>query len=189
MKEKIYKKFFFGIPGIFLLLLGVITISIIFLKPKKDDGVELIGIILSAIIGVSTFLLVFYEYRRVRKIEEGQFIFNLNSEFINNAGTKAIYKKIYNEHLDPSKNLIVEDDVTEIVSYLTFLETFWTLLKRGIIDIKMINDLFSNRFFLMITNKNVQDLKLLKEYHLYHNIRLLEIVWRNYRKEQGLKEN
>lgn len=187
MISKNYKKVFFGIPGVTVLIISVICISIIFLDPKKNDGFEIIGIILSAIIGVSTFLLIFHEYRRLRKIEEGQFIFSLNSEFINNDDTKAIYDKIYNEQKDSSLQLINKNDVTQIVSYLTFLETFWTLRKRGIIDVDMINDLFANRFFLIITNKNVQELKLLKEYHLYHNIRLLEIKWREFRTNKGLK--
>ena len=100
---------------------------------------------------------------------------------------KEIYGKIYYESLDSSVNLINENDIVKIVSYLTFLETFWTMYQRGIISISMINDLFANRFFMMITNKSIQELKLVKEYDKYQNIRQLEQVWRKFRIDNKLE--
>ena len=170
-----------------LIIVSVVILVIIFFKPNTNDPLEVIGIIMSSILGVLSLFFVIKEYRRARNIEEGQFIFNLNQAFIGSEDLKDIYIKIYLESKDPSLKLIGEKDITKIVSYLTFLETFWTMYTRGIISIKMIDDLFANRFFLMITNPRVQSLKLVREYSVYQNVRELEYVWRQYRLKNNLK--
>lgn len=164
-----------------LIILSVTVVAIIFVRPNGGSLIEYVGIVISSVIGVLSLYFVVSEYRRARKIEEGQFLFSLNAEFTNNDDIKFIYDKIYRESRDPRLTLINENDITKIVSYLTFLETFWAMYSRGIINIEMVNDLFANRFFMMITNQNVQKLKLVSEYEKYNNLRRLEKVWREYR--------
>lgn len=183
MKNK-GRRFLVGI-GILIITLSIIAVAIIFMKPNSESPIEIIGIIISSIIGVSTLIFVIKEYKRARNIEEGEFIVNLNSTFITNDDIKYIYDKIYWESKGDYSNPLGKEDVTKIVSYLTFLETFWTMLERRIITIDMINDLFANRFFMMVTNPSVQDLKLVSEYKVYNNIRKLEQQWRKYRIKKG----
>jgi RimJ/RimL family protein N-acetyltransferase len=170
-----------------IIILCVFAIAVIFIHPDSSNFVEILGIAISAIIGVTSLFFVIKEYKRARNIEEGQFLFNLNQAFIDNEDLKYVYDKIYRESKDPSLHLIEDKDVTKIVSYLTFLETFWTMYTRRIITIEMIDDLFANRFFMMVTNPNVQKLKLVKEYAVYQNIRKLEFTWRQHRIDHNRK--
>lgn len=176
---------------VILLIFIVVCVSFIlfvFIKPDTSSYIEVTGIVVSSLLGVISLFFVVSEYKRARNIEEGQFISGLNNQFINNIDLKEVFRKLYLENKNPELSEFSENDIPKIVSYLTFLETFWTMYERNILKIDMIDDLFANRFFMMITNKNVQRLRLVANYKIYHNIRKLEEVWRKYRKIKN-KEN
>ena len=65
----------------------------------------------------------------------------------------------------------------------TLFETFYILLKRKVIDIKLLDDLFAYRFFLAVHNPYIQRKKLAISPKNFKNIFRLERIWLNYRKQ------
>lgn len=108
-----------------------------------DDDVLRMLTIATAVFGAFTF---WYEMRTVHEIAEGEFILNLNNCFIENSILNEFYKHLYFD------KPITDDDWVSLITYLTFFETLLVLIKRDIISIKVIDDLFSSRFFTLVSN-------------------------------------
>lgn len=134
----------------------------------------------TAVIGA---ISIWFEMKRSKDMAEGEFITNLNESFLSNSDVKIIYKKLSdNEILD-------KDDKSSIVEYLTFFETIFILIERNVIDINIVDDLFSYRFFIAINNKYIQEYELVKDDKYYKNIYTLDYIWTEYRKNNGLEIN
>ena len=96
--------------------------------------------LLGTIISVLGLLGVFVELRSSKQLSEGSFITQLNDSFNNNERIQYLYKKLQ------MNDTITEDDTTAIVEYLTYFETVYILLKKRVIKVSLIDDLFSYRF-------------------------------------------
>ncbi len=139
---------------------------------SEKSSISEVVVSLTAILGASA---IYFQMKRAKDIEEGEFIFNLNTTFSSSEEIKRIYKKLNgNEKL-------TESDRIGIVEYLTFFESIYTFIDRKILGIGMIDDLFAYRFFLIVNNIQAQELELIVDAKFYKNIYSLDYVWRQYR--------
>jgi len=173
--------------GIFLtvLLIAVFVISIAYLVRIIFDYKISEALIAAIIAGMS----LLYEINKSKKLNEAEFLVHLNSLFITNDD----YKKVYNllSQYDFEHEPDLEDEITncDISNYLTLFETLYILLKRKVIDIKTLDDLFAYRFFLAVHNPYIQRKKLCASPKNFKNIFRLERMWLNYRKKIESKDN
>ena len=72
---------------------------------------------------------------------------------------------------------ITDDDTIDIVAYLTYYETIFVLLKKGAIDISLIDDLFAYRFRIALNNSAIRRISLVRYDYAYVNIYKLESIW------------
>lgn len=154
----------------------VIIISILFYKDMPQRIWEVMEA-LGAIIGV---ILVLLELRGSRDLSQGTFITNLSDSFNNNDGIQKIYKKL--EMGQP----VTDDDTVDVVRYLTYFETVYVLLKKGAIDLPLIDDLFSYRFQLALRNRDIQRISLIRFDSSYCNLYRLDSLWCKYRKKESV---
>lgn len=145
-----------------------------------DNTLNLLSIILNAV-GVLFIAIQLYD---TKKIQEAEFIVELNQAFVSNPNYAKMYSKL--EKNDQTKEKI-KLDMIEISNYLTFFETIYILLVDGVITLSILDDLFSYRFFLAIHNETVQKMKLVNSPSNFRNIFLLEKIWMKYRQDNGLK--
>ncbi|HQA97083.1 MAG TPA: hypothetical protein PK321_06225 [Clostridia bacterium] len=157
----------------------IIALSLMVVAYMYDNDVLRMLTIATAVFGAFTF---WYEMRTVHKIAEGEFILNLNNCFIENSKLNEFYEHLY------FKRQITDDDWVSLITYLTFFETLLVLIRRNIISIQVIDDLFSNRFFSLVSNLQVQERDLLKYPEVNRNIFTLDFLWREYRKKANLYE-
>ena len=155
------------------------------------------SMIAAAIAGAS----LIYEVRKSKKLNEAEFLIHLNSLFITNSDYKKIYDLLSNYNFDIEPNFDSNPDLEskeklekeisncDISNYLTLFETFYILLKRKVIDIKLLDDLFAYRFFLAVHNPYIQRKKLAISPKNFKNIYRLEYMWLQYRKSVGAKDN
>ena len=153
---------------IFILTVVYVVFELYFDYNKLTDIITTIIAIFTA----STFLL---EYRENRKLNEAQFIVELNEQFIANEQISAIeweLEKFYIGYLEKDK--ISEKYINEfeskfdidnkqrqyLVNYLVHLEGIAALVKNKVLRIEAINDLMSYRYFLAMNNPVVQKLEL-----------------------------
>lgn len=164
MKKMIYKLRI--LLYILLVILGIFLVS--WTEESKWNVIE-------SLIAILGLLGVFYELRSSKILSEGTFITSLNDSFNNNESILRLYKKL------ELKEEITDDDTIDIVAYLTYFETIYILLKKNIIDLSLIDDLFAYRFRIAIENKTIQRISLVKHDRDYVNIYRLEKEWCRYK--------
>ena len=165
----------------------VIILSIIsftFVAFYEDTGIvgNVIGII-TMIIDFLGIICIGYELEMSQRIQEAQFIFELNHAFVENDCYAKVYDKL--EMADRKKKKVKLKTI-EISNYLTFFETMYLLLQEKVIEIEVLDDLFAYRFFIAVHNEIIQKEKLIKTPYNFRNIFLLEKEWMEYRKRKGL---
>lgn len=148
--------------------------------------------VMTAIIGA---YYIWLEFRRSRDLEEANFILTLNENFNSNQSIQdaskvvrksdpTINKKYFlaKSKEEKQKYLYINDDENfKLMPYFTFFETMNLLIKRKIIDISIIDELFTLRFFEAADNPVIQDIKIATYKHHYRNIYELHNAWRNYK--------
>lgn len=178
MKKIVNKKFIIILSIIIIL---VATNSVLIIRNENTSSIvdNMVSFISIAIQVLSAGLIVL-QLRDSRKAQEGEFIMNLNMSFVQNDKYSFAYTEF--EKGDEAKLSRVE-----ISNYLTFFESIYLLLMDGVISIKILDDLFSYRFFLAVHNPMVQKEKLVDNPYNFRNIYRLEKMWIDYRKKCGLK--
>ena len=161
------------IPMVFSIILVVTAVT--FLAMKETSFTDIIAAV-TALVGA---LAIWFQMKRAKDMEEGSFIVGLNESFLGSDGIRNIYRKLV------SQIPLTEDDRIEIVEYLTFFETIYVLYKRGLVEISVLDDLFSYRFFLAVNNPDIQRLELICDAPYYKNLYTLDYVWSNYRRKRG----
>ncbi len=129
-----------------------------------------------------------YEFDNNKKIEEADFIININQRYLDDPDYQQLIRWLEDEgyeHADEESILRYSDIAIKI---LDFFEPFYILLNRSIIDIEVLNDLFGYRFFAIANNKWIQEKIIDKDgtdnnYEFYHNIANLHFIWDSYRKK------
>lgn len=146
---------------------------------KIDDA--MIGI---AIAGFS----LIYEINKAKKLNEADFLVQLNNNFISNDHYKNIYNLLSDYDFENEPEFHEEISNCDISNYLTLFETLYILLKRKVVDITLLDNLFSYRFFLVVHNPYIQRKKITISPKNFINIYKLERHWLKYRKKIG-KDN
>ncbi len=136
---------------------------------------------LSLIVSFVSAFFVVIQLKDTKKIQEAEFILNLNQSFVDNEQYASVYTKLENRTGTEAPPTYIE-----ISNYLTFFETVYLLLKEEVITINVLDDLFGYRFFLAVHNEQVQNMKLVTSPKNFRNIYWLEKAWMSYREEQGL---
>jgi len=148
--------------------------------------------VMTAIIGA---YYIWIEFRRSRDLEEASFIISLNDNFnaneiIQDASTvvrksdEDLNKKYFlakNKTEKEKYRYISDKDNFKLMPYFTFFETMNLLIKRKIIDLDIIDELFTVRFFQATDNPVIQDIKIGTYKYSYKNIYELHNKWRNYK--------
>ena len=129
-----------------------------------------------------------YEFDNNKKIEEADFIININQKYLEDPDYQRLLRwleaKGY-ESCDKEELVIYEDIAIKI---LDFFDPFYILLNKGIIDIDVLNDLFGFRFFAVTNNKWIQDNIINDDdvdnnFEFYHNIANLHFLWESFRRK------
>ena len=151
------------------------TLVLIFKDP-------LIGQAITTFTAVVGACAIWFQMKKNKNLNEGEFIVGLNNQFIENQSIYSLFLKMEKfERTDKKINPFTEDDIAKIAGYMTFFEVIYSLITRKIIKLWMIDDLFAYQFFLLINNKYIQDLELLPCQEYYINVYRLADMWEKYR--------
>ena len=152
----------------------VVIVAISILATIDSKSQEMI-VALTAVVGA---MAIWFQMKRAKDMAEGEFILTLNESFSSNPDIKALYAKL------ESGGELSDRDRTAIVQYLTLFETIYLLVKRDVVEISLIDDLFRYRFFIATNHPQIQQLELAPDARFYHNLYSLHHLWR-----QHLKKN
>jgi ribosomal protein S18 acetylase RimI-like enzyme len=135
------------------------------------------------ILGTTGALLVIYEVHHTKRIAQATFVRDLNTAFTTDESISELWRKLLlDENIDKS-------DRPRISSYLTFFETVYLLLDRKVIDLRLLDNLFRNRFFTAIGNEQIQTMTLLSQPGTFLNIHALIKMWSEFLAVQGVPQH
>lgn len=136
-----------------------------------------------AILGAGGGLLALLEIHNTKLIAQAEFIRDLNTAFSTDQNITELWKMLLlGEPIDSSHRILVS-------SYLTFYETIYLLVERGILKIQLVDDLFRNRFFTAVGNPSVLDQVLTPEAASFRNVHMLIEVWAASLRKAGLPQH
>ena len=148
----------------------------------------------ATLVGAGTgFVKLIYESNKTRKLKEAEFMSELNRDYITNTHICRLFEKLEHDYRYPNEPSAIKDheDVLSFVVYFTFFETLYDMIKKKIIKIENVDDLFGYRFFSMLHNKKVIDIELTNPIVMasYVNIFRLYDLWLKYRIKMVIKHN
>ena len=178
-------------PLILTILVSVLVIAAYLLfRDKTTTTTTIIMDCLAIITGIAFFL----EYHQNNKLEEAQFIIDLNNQFINEGSISEVEHdlEMYWTHPDNKeqwkeefleKYALEEPTHQDFINYLVHLEGIAALVNDGVLRLSAINDLMAYRYFLAANNPVVQDFELLPYRDYYQGIFQVYSSWA--RKNKG----
>ena len=145
----------------------------------------------TAIIGA---FAIWFQMKRERDINEAEFIMNYNTSFIENPEYVALEQKLeqyrkrveQKSSVDEYEDIITEENRQTVINYLVYHEALAVFVKKRVLSLDSIDDLFAYRFFLIMNNPEVQRKELCPEAQYYHGCFWLHKKWTEYRKKKGL---
>jgi len=180
-----------------IIVIFIILISLGNLPWLEDSNhVGYIDALLTGLSLLGAAISLFIQMRESRKIQEAEFVLNLNQMFVETGDYATVYTELEKEYFgckkekgDGEENKQCSCDITriQISNYLTFFESIYLLVKKGSIKMDILNDLFSYRFFLAVHSNYVQQEKLLSQPQNFKNIFALEKMWIEYRRKRNLE--
>jgi len=170
-----------------LILVLVVAPVVVFHLWTKTKGIDLlvalpIELQYAEIAGLLvTIIFSVQEFKGSTEIARGDFIVELNKSYVENPKYMEIYTILQDRVDGRGDDRTGEISKAEISNYLTFFETIYLLEKNGVIDFKIIDDLFAYRFFLAVHSEVFQREKLGAQPRNFKNIFKLEREWMDYR--------
>ncbi len=155
------------------------------------------------------------QLKRGERLNESNFIMNLNKEFVSNANMTLVEHELeqcYNQYetilkekgeisseelkmlrLDLSQSRTSED-CQKLINYLVYMEALASLVCRRVLHLDVIDNLFAYRFFIAINNPIVQQNEIFPYAEYYRGLFDLSTRWTNekikrYRKKKKLSRN
>lgn len=168
---------FFTIVLIFFLMM----ISIALFNRLTKESISDSAAFITAVIGV---VAIWYQMKKDADISKAEFILTLNCNFQDNDNISYIYTKL-KEKRDGTNYSFTEEDGRKMGEYIMFFQTMYFMIDEGVIDIRMIDRLFSNKFFLFMNNPDVQKYQL-KYTTINKPILELYCLWINYRRRNDM---
>jgi len=155
--------------------IGTVALSFAYFL-LRDSGLQNTVLAVTGLVGA---ISIWFQMKRSKDMAEGEFILSLNTSFGDNDDIRGLYAKLV------AGGPLTEADQSAVVAYLTFFETMYLLLKRNVLDMALLDDLFRYRFNIAVTNSDIQRLELLPDAEYYRNIYTLDARWHRFRQSVG----
>ncbi len=185
MKKNKEIKFYFAIVMVVILYL----IAICFISNVSE-----LSTILTTITALIAAVSFWMQLKRQENLDEANFIMSLNDQFISNDEMTRIEHALelyYNQEFEGREGtleLVLErthDDCQRLINYLVYMEGLAALIKRNVMHLGVIDDLFAYRFFIAVNNPVVQRFELLPYANYYQGCFELSELWTKEWRKKG----
>lgn len=166
-----------------VLLLIAALVGSLWLDDVIGSKISNIVTIITAIIGA---VALFVQFKKDKEINQASFVLDFVKEFRSFEGYDALTDELEAFRKKRRKTIKFEEHYTAIVSYLQWIETLASLVKSGVMEISMIDDLLSYNVFIILNNKIIQDKELLPCKEFYVGTFNLYQQWYDYKKKANL---
>ncbi|MBR6762495.1 MAG: hypothetical protein IKM13_01945 [Clostridia bacterium] len=185
MKKNYEGKYYVTIVGVVVLYL--ISVCVI-------PDVSTLSTVVTTVTTLIAAVAFWMQLKRSENLDEATFIMELNDSFIaNDELTKVEHalELFYNQVCDGKEgtlNLQLErehEDCQRLINYLVYMEGMAALIKRNVMHLGVIDDLFAYRFFVAVNNPVVQQFELLPYANYYQGCFELSEMWSKQWRKKG----
>lgn len=177
MKKNKEFKYYFAI---------VLVVALYLIAAYYSSDVSALSTILTTVTALIAAVAFWMQLKRTENLDEANFIMSLNDQFISNDEMTRIEHALelyYNQEAEGhgvALNLVLErehNDCQRLINYLVYMEGLAALIKRNVMHLGVIDDLFAYRFFIAVNNPIVQKFELLPYANYYQGCFKLSEMW------------
>ncbi len=166
----------------------VVAFYLVFVEASSD--VSELSTLVTTVTALVAAVAFWLQLKRGKNLDEANFIMNLNDQFISNDEMTRIEHALelyYNQGGEGDLELVLErthNDCQRLINYLVYMECLAAMVKRDVMHLGVIDDLFAYRFFIAVNNPVVQKFELLPYANYYKGCFELAEMWtKKWRKE------
>ena len=161
MKKNKEFKYYFAI---------VLVVVLYLISAYFSSDISILSTIITTITTLIAAVAFWMQLKRSENLDEANFIMSLNDQFISNDEMTRVEHALelyYNQDFDGHEGdleLVLErnhSDCQRLINYLVYMEGLAALIKRNVMHLGVIDDLFAYRFFIAVNNPIVQKVELL----------------------------
>lgn len=185
MKKSTEFKYYFAI---------VVVIVLYLLAAYYSTDVSTLSTILTTVTALIAAVAFWMQLKRTENLDEANFIMSLNEQFISNDEMTRIehalelYFNDYEKRHKATLGLVLDrnhEDCQRLINYLVYMEGLAALIKRNVMHLGVIDDLFAYRFFIAVNNPAVQKFELLPYANYYQGCFELSEAWSKQWRNEG----
>lgn len=162
-----------------LIVIGVIISSFL---TEYSNTISTIVTTVTAIIGA---VALWIQFKKDKQINEASFIVEFYQSFYEQERNIKVLNELdkkYSQETYKSLKTMASD----VLNYLTWIRTLCDLINRKVLSYESIDEIYSYKFFMILNNKEVQEMEIYKHADLYKLIYRTHKGWTLYRKKKGL---
>lgn len=169
---------------VMIMALGVILIGLYVVGSLTTNYSHMSEIVttVTAVLGV---FAIWIQLRKEHQLNEAQFIMEYNNTFIQNPeliNMEAKLEQFRKTHIFKWE----ESERQAVIDFLVYNEALAALVFSDVLSIRVIDDLFSYRFFLVMNNPVIQKEELIPECEYYRGCIKLYKKWVKYKEKNDL---
>ncbi|MBQ9833993.1 MAG: hypothetical protein IJO33_02240 [Bacilli bacterium] len=166
--------------NILYLAIGLIILALLTTLFMDDGLSQKVVTVITTVTALVGAIALFIQFKRDKDINEAEFILSYGKYFHEVDGNDKVFAK-----LDNDMNSLTDEDHEGIVNCLVWCEGLSVLIQQGVMNLKIVDNLFSYQFFLIVNNKYVQEKELIPYAEYYKGIYALHKIWSDYKKATG----
>ena len=184
MKKNKELKYYFAI---------VLVVVLYLITTYFSSDISALSTIITTVTTLIAAVAFWMQLKRSENLDEANFIMTLNEQFISNDEMTRIehalelYSNQDFEGYEGKLELTLErdhNDCQRLINYLVYMEGLAALIKRSVMHLGVVDDLFAYRFFIAVNNPIVQKFELLPYANYYKGCFELSEMWtKQWRKE------
>lgn len=159
----------------------VLSLIVCYILIKEISEIATVITTITAIIGA---VALWIQFSKDKQISQASFIVEFYQTFYAQEGNLKVLteldKKYSNEKYDSLKMM-----KPEVLNYLGWIRSLCSLIDRGVLSIESVDEIYGYKFFIILNNKEVQEMELSKYPDLYKLMFRTHKSWSDYRKKKG----
>ena len=171
--------FYYSIILIIILLL----VSTLLLEEKIASRITTIITVSTATIGA---VALFIQYKRDRDVNQASFVLEYARYLYSLNGVEDLVMQL-DEYRLGNKDVAKDISYQAVVNYLLWCEELAVLVKKNVLDIETIDNIFAYFFFLITNNKYIQEREFISQAEFYKGTYYLHKIWTEYKIKTGQK--
>lgn len=162
-----------------LIVIGIIVGSVL---TSYASTISTIVTTITAIIGA---VALWIQFKKDKQINEASFIVEFYQSFYDQESNVKVLEELDKKYTGDEYQSMTTMSA-DVLNYLTWIRTLCDLIDRKILTYESVDEIYGYKFFMILNNKEVQEMEIHKYAKLYRLMYRTHKGWTEYRLKKGL---